>query len=143
MGRAEVSYITGPKTTSSLKETDPTEVTGLKVPKTLAGRFKYYQSKWTRVISDKTTLSWLSEYKIPFHTKISQTVVPKEPDWSFQERRVILKQITQLKDKGVISRVEAHPKQFVSRIFLIKKHDGSHRLILTLKILNKSKKKLR
>lgn len=64
-------------------------------------------------------------------------MAPKEPEWSLQEQSLIVNQIARLKEKGVISRAETHPKQFISRIFLIEKQDGSHRLILNLKMLNK------
>lgn len=61
----------------------------------------------------------------------------KEPQWFEQERLQIREQITQLLQKQVITKCQPVSGQFVSKIFLVPKPNGSYRLILNLKELNK------
>lgn len=64
-------------------------------------------------------------------------MLPKEPQRSEQERFQIRRQITQLLRKKVITKCQSVSNQFISKIFLVSKPNGSHRLILNLKELNK------
>jgi len=89
------------------------------------------------VTADKTILGWIAGYTIPFTSEVCQENPPKEPHWSNQERRLIQDQIKSLLEKGAIQACQPEPKQFISKIFLVPKPDGSHRFILNLKQLNK------
>lgn len=66
-----------------------------------------------------------------------QLISPKEPQWSEQEKVQIREQIAQLLGKQAISKCQPVSNQFISRIFLVPKPNGSYRLILNLKELNK------
>lgn len=65
-----------------------------------------------------------------------QTVVPAEPKRSSTEWQVIDNLIKMLLKEGTISIVDPSGDQFVSNIFVVPKPDGSHRLILNLKLFN-------
>lgn len=86
--------------------------------------------------SDKLILGWIRGYRIPFVTRIFQSTPPSESQWTPQERIEIQKQLVKLKDKGAIKQVSSDVHQFISKIFIIPKLDGSYRLILNLKKLN-------
>lgn len=87
--------------------------------------------------SDKTILGWIRGVKIPFYKPVVQLEVPPERKWSLNEQRLINEQLLKLLSKGVIKEVGPERGQFLSNIFLVPKPDGSHRLILNLKKLNK------
>ena len=59
-------------------------------------------------------------------------------NFSKEESDIISDEIIKLKSKGVIEPAEHEPGEVISGIFLRPKKDGSHRLILNLKELNKS-----
>ncbi|XP_011883839.1 PREDICTED: uncharacterized protein LOC105570989, partial [Vollenhovia emeryi] len=69
--------------------------------------------------------------------KVSQNVPPAEPQWSLQESTAIREQLDELLKKGAICHANPSKRQFISKIFLTLKPDGSYRLILNLKNLNK------
>jgi hypothetical protein len=69
-------------------------------------------------------------------SQVKQSVSPLEPDWSKKELESIELQVHQLLQKGAIQECNPEREQFVSRIFLTPKTDGSFRLILNLKKLN-------
>lgn len=68
---------------------------------------------------------------------MKQLVRPIEPQWSEQEKIQIREEIVQLLGKQAISECQPVSNQFISRIFLVSKPNGSYRLILNLKELNK------
>ncbi|TLY46172.1 MAG: hypothetical protein E6K54_08535, partial [Gammaproteobacteria bacterium] len=81
-------------------------------------------------------MSWISGYKIPFVSKVLQPIPPVESNWSSQEITAINNLLNDLLKKGAICEVSPCKRQFISKIFLIPKPDGSFRLILNLKNLN-------
>ena len=74
--------------------------------------------------------------KIPFHSQVYQNHIPREPSWSQQEMIKLKKQIKILLNKGVIEKCYSVKNEYISKIFLVDKPDGSSRLILNLKKLN-------
>lgn len=62
---------------------------------------------------------------------------PKEPTWSKTELFNIKQSIESLLIKGAIRRCSPCADQFVSNVFLTPKPDGTYRMILNLKNLNK------
>lgn len=82
-------------------------------------------------------LSWIHGYKIPFAKPVYQKSAPCQRSWSSGEKTQITSQLVQLMDKGAITLCTPTEGQFISGIFLVPKPDGSSRLILNLKELNK------
>lgn len=96
-------------------------------------RYKY----WKQVTSDPLILSWIKGYKIPFFRKPIQGIPPTEPRWDYTQKLAIRKHIEKLLLTGAVIECSPTKNQFISRIFLAPKPDGSCRLILNLKRLNK------
>lgn len=82
-------------------------------------------------------LSFVQGLKLPFKRKPLQFSVPKEPLWSTSEQVNIESCIRELLRSGAVSTVTPCSSQYLSKIFLVPKSDGRHRLILNLKSLNK------
>ena len=61
----------------------------------------------------------------------------KQTDCSPKECLAIESELQRLLDKGVIIHSDPEPYEFISPIFVRPKSDGSYRLILNLKGLNK------
>ena len=101
-----------------------------------AGRLNLFYKNWELITKDKIILSWIKGYEIPFKSIPTQNYVPVST-WTKIESLQIEKQIHLLLEKGAISKCEHEPDQFISKIFLVPKPDGSSRLILNLKNLNK------
>lgn len=68
--------------------------------------------------------------------EVYQRTPPSEQRWSNQERVLIQHEIAALLKKGAIEECRPTSRQFISKIFLVPKPDGSHRFILNLKQLN-------
>ncbi|KAL7306209.1 hypothetical protein TKK_0001650 [Trichogramma kaykai] len=92
---------------------------------------------WAKITTDKTILSWLSGVKIQFSRRPVQRMEPKTPKLTAGEENEIFKLLGELMMKGAIKKCKPKAGQFLSSIFLRQKADGSHRLILNLKGLNK------
>ena len=102
-----------------------------------AGCLKDFIHQWKELTSNKNVLSCISGYKIPFASQIYQSVPPRETLWSTKEIEIISVKISELLVMGAVQRVESCEGQFISKIFIIPKPNGTHRLILNLKGLNK------
>ena len=96
----------------------------------LGGRLALFMKNWTKFTSEVTILSWVSGYTIPFSGRVAQRFPLTELSWPAQERVKIGGLIKVLLGKGAIEKCDPHPQQFLSRIFVIPKSDGSDRLIL-------------
>ncbi|XP_076236334.1 uncharacterized protein LOC143180473 [Calliopsis andreniformis] len=86
---------------------------------------------------ETVVLQWILGYKIPFASRPWQNIISKEPLWSNRELVQVSECLNLLLLKGVVGRCKPLVNQFISGIFLISKPDGSSRLILNLKQVNK------
>lgn len=102
-----------------------------------AGRLQDFVSVWKSITKNKIILSWVSGVKIPFLEHPKQNKIPREPKWSYRDDSDITLSIKELLSKQVITKVRPVKHQFISNIFLTPKPDGTRRLILNLKGLNK------
>jgi len=107
----------------------------LKVQK-YAGRLKNYLNEWKKITSDKVVLSAIEGYKIPFLCNPMQCHASLQPLFSEQDNSIIDSLIAELNEKGAIVATEFAEVKFVSKIFIVTKASGGHRLILNLKDLN-------
>lgn len=97
---------------------------------------KFFLGEWKKLTSDKYILSHIRGYKLPFIKKPIQNSSPKETNWSPSELSSISSSLKELLRIGAIRKVLPCKNQYISKIFLVPKPDGSHRLILNLKSLN-------
>jgi hypothetical protein len=74
---------------------------------------------------------------IDFDTAVQQIKLPKPIKFSATENNAVDVELTKLLAKHVIQPATHSPGQFISNIFLREKRDGSHRVILNLRELNK------
>ena len=74
---------------------------------------------------------------IPFTSIPVQTTIPFQPEWKGSKNQFIDNEILSLINKGVIIRSAHEHGEFISPIFLCDKRDGSFRMILNLKTLNR------
>ena len=102
----------------------------------VAGRLKFFISNWEKITSDKTILSWIKGYKIPFSKIPIQESEPIQENWSEKDILKVNDLIVELLSKGAIKKCSDKPGQFISNIFLVPKPNGKCRLILNLKKLN-------
>jgi len=93
-------------------------------------------SQWKAITNDEFVISTIAGYKIPFLTLPSQVCEPYQPDFSDIENEHIDNCILKLQSIGAIISVEPRTNQFVSKIFVVPKSDGTYRLILNLKAVN-------
>lgn len=65
-----------------------------------------------------------------------QHMLPREQSWSHKEFKEMVTCINKFIELGAINKCIKTKNQFVSQVFLVKKPDGSNRMILNLKRLN-------
>ena len=93
---------------------------------------------WTSFCRDRTVLRHVGGITIPFTENVKQLSPAREIHMSEREQEFARQKIRQLIDTGCIVKLPAiQPNGWVSNIFLRPKKDGSFRLILNLKPLNK------
>ena len=100
------------------------------------GQLKSYYSEWEKLTSDSEILNTVRGLSIDFVNEPCQYKCPKPYSLSIFEQSVIDSEISKLLSKGVIAISWHEPGEFFSNVFVRKKKDGSHRMILNLKDLN-------
>ena len=106
----------------------------LKVQCFKAGNISNYYSKWMELTSDPEVLHTVKGQLIEFTTTPYQHQAPAEKKFSAEESNIIQCEINKLLQKEVIQSTSYEPGQFISTIFLRPKPDGTHCMILNLKI---------
>lgn len=94
---------------------------------------------WETLIDDVNILQSVKGLKLAFvqdHSPL-QLNLPRQLTFGLKESEAIDIEISRLLDKGVIVRSVHETGQYVNTIFTRPKKDGSHRMILNLKPLNK------
>ena len=103
-----------------------------------AGNLTSFLSNWRTITSDSEILDMITGTTIDFKYLSVQHGPPAIREFSDPESQIIETEIEKLLNKGVIVRTDRETGDFISPIFLREKKDGSHRMILNLKALNKS-----
>ena len=103
-----------------------------------AGRLTEYYDAWSNLTRDKQILNTVKGLEIEFKWMPHQSFVPTEYSYTDDEIVFLQNEIQKLLKKEVISCVSSEDTKYVSNIFLREKKDGSYRMILNLKGLNKS-----
>ena len=107
-----------------------------------AGNLRKFYSRWTDLTSDPEVLNTVKGQFIEFTTNPGpyQDRVPAQKKFSVYESTVIQSEVNKLLQKEVFIPISNEPGQFISTIFPRPKPDGTHRMILNLKLFNKSVK---
>ena len=98
------------------------------------GKFTHCLHKTT---SDTEILQMVSGQYLEFDTKPCQTHPLAIKCFSAEENDIISKEVVNLLQKTVIVETSHEQGEFISSVFVRSKKDGSHRVILNLKNLNK------
>lgn len=107
----------------------------------MAGKVSMCLKAWKDLTLDPWILEVVEGYRLELESRPYQlTPTPSEPVPGTQ-RKLIEKEVQTLLQKGAIERVSQTQDQFVSRIFVIPKKDGSHRPVFNLRPLNQFIKK--
>lgn len=100
-------------------------------------RLSSYYYNWLSITNDKTVLSWVEGYRIPFVHTPQQIILP-ENNLKGTQAEDMQCSISHLQDIGAIIECQPCKDQFLSHIFfLTPKPNGDKRFILNLKNLNK------
>ena len=102
-----------------------------------AGRIKGYLLNWGKLTADPHILNMVKGCKIDFDQLPHQRQPPCQHQLSNKETETISAEIKKLVLKGVLLKSSHEEGEFLSTIFLRPKKDGTHRMILNLKKLNK------
>ena len=101
-----------------------------------AGTIKHHLEQWRKLTSDPHILNIVRGCKIDFDQPPCQWQPPSRPQFSPNEDGTVDKEMAKLVLKGVLIK-SSHEGEFLSTVFLRPKKDGTHRLVLNLKKLNK------
>ena len=121
-----------------ISDTNIIRIAKQKVQSFKAGQIAKYVHQWELLTSDPEILDIVQGAHIDFEYMPEQHVPPMSNDFSQSETKLIDLEIEKLICKGVIKPCSKESNDFVSKIFLRPKKDGSHRLILNLKNLNET-----
>ena len=102
-----------------------------------AGKLTEYIDAWKTLTNDSEILDMIMGTTIEFHTQLTQYNEPPQMGLTPLECQVIDEEVNKLLGKGVIRKAHPENGEFISPIFLRPKKDGTNRMILNLKALNK------
>jgi hypothetical protein len=102
-----------------------------------AGQISNYLPAWQELTSDPEILETVSGQFIEFEIQPIQTSMPVQCQLSNIDSQIVDTELQALLSKGVIIPSQHEPGEFVSPVFIRSKKDGSHRMILNLKSLNR------
>ena len=107
------------------------------INKFTAGQISTHIDVWRQITSDKAILDIVRGCQIEFVTQPIQYRVPNEPTFSQTELKFIYDDIARLESLCIVEKTIPCEGECISTIFTTPKKDGSRRLILNLKKLNK------
>ncbi len=102
-----------------------------------AGQISNYLHAWQELTSDPEILETVSGQFIEFEIQPIQTSMPVQCQLSNIDSQIVDTELQALLSKGVIIPSQHEPGEFVSPVFIRCKKDGSHRMILNFKSLNR------
>ena len=114
------------------------EIAKQKVKGFKAGQIANCVHQWKMLTSDPEILDIVQGAHIQFECIPIQNDIPLPHLFSPAESEAVAIEIAKLMNKGVIEPCMKESHDFISKIFLRPKKDGSHRLILNLKSFNQN-----
>jgi len=103
----------------------------------IAGRVSTCLNEWKLLTSDQTILNIVRGCKFDF-AEMPKQLCQRETFTNAKEAAIIDSEISNLLLIGVVEKTAHSVGEFISTVFLRPKNDGTHRMILNLKTLNKS-----
>ena len=99
------------------------------------GKLANYFDKWKNFTKD----NWILEQVLGVKVELENVKLPEKKEINFknEERKTVEEEIKKLLDKKVIHQVQDVQGQVVSNVFVRREKDGSYRMILNLKDMNK------
>lgn len=103
-----------------------------------AGRLKEFENSWKKLTSDCQVLDIALHCHIEFYNNVIpiRTELNRPMIFSKKEEAIIDNEVKNLKEIGVLEKVEDVQNMYLSPIFVVPKKDGEYRMILNLKDLN-------
>ena len=102
-----------------------------------AGQIKYCLEIWKKICKDNILLETITGLKLPFYCEPQQFLLPHNKSFSLEESQAINSEIIKLLSSGAIVRIEKKDAKFISSVFAVPKRNGTFRLVINLKNLNK------
>nr|CAH7718352.1 unnamed protein product [Callosobruchus chinensis] len=102
----------------------------------LAGRLSGFYTAWSNIADNPTILSWVTGYEIPLVCVPYRREIPYNYSFPPKELQLMRKAIAELMDMGAVVHCAPVEGQYLSKIFLTDKANGTKRFILNLKQLN-------
>ena len=108
-----------------------------------AGKIAGFIEAWQKLTSESWALDLVTGLKLEFALLVDQPCWPRPIQFSEKDSRLMDLEISKLLHKSIIIEKCSHQKgEFLSNIFPVAKPDGSLRMILNLRNLNKSLEKV-
>lgn len=108
----------------------------IKNPSLVGSRLLQHTKPWESLTSNPTILEWVTGYKLRFRNKKPPLSEFKPNPWKGPDPG-LREEIKSLKKKGALVPLQEGDRAFFSSIFTIPKSDGSRRLIINLRPLNR------
>ena len=100
-----------------------------------AGRLPLCLHNWLRITSNQWVIQVVKGYKLELMSIPFQNFPPRP--LGAKGHHSMEEEIQKLMDKGAVKKVTSCVNQFISQIFLVPKKDGSARLVINLRPLNR------
>nr|CAH7730268.1 unnamed protein product [Callosobruchus chinensis] len=143
LGTANFSGKTSARATTTLPECSNQEVHQAKQgplevssSAQLAGRLSGFYTAWSNITDNPTILSWVTGYEIPLVCVPYRREIPYNNSFPPKELQLMREAIAELMDMGAVVHCAPVEGQYLSKIFLTNKANGTKRFILNLKQLN-------
>ena len=101
-----------------------------------AVRLQGHINTWTVITKDPWVLNTIGGYQINFLSEFHQRALPHTPQYSAEQRQLIVVEVKELLGKGAIKEVHNSRGGFWSNLFLVAKKDGGQRPVINLNVLN-------
>ena len=102
----------------------------------VGGRLAYFLPNWEKITSDCFILQIVKGYNLELVQEPVQEHAPKCPNFSVQEKEILMEEIQKLILKDAVEIVQPSQDQFLSQMFVVPKKDGGNRPVINLRNLN-------
>lgn len=102
-----------------------------------AGRIQHCMANWQKLTSDQWVLDVVKGYHLDLEQWPVQQVPPNPSVLNTKDQVLVQTEVEKMLQKGAIRQVSPVKGQFLSRLVLVQKKDGTFRPVVNLKALNK------